>query len=241
MRARRRYHRILGIVLAFPLLWLCLTGIVLNHSAELNLDRRYLKSSFLTSFYLEAPSAEGKTASVGSRTISQWGDHLFLDAALLPFSGELVGAVALGPNLLIATNEHLYLLGPQGDLIDSLDEASLPGLPIEALQAKPLRLLKTREGVFEFDEELLEFRPRDSADLATVALSALTQERRGDLQKTLAAETPVSYNRVLLDLHKFAFLGSFGKWVLTLSTVALLVLVFTGLALSRKKRTKLSS
>ena len=238
MRTKRRFHRILGLVLALPLLWLCITGIVLNHGAELKLDQRHLTSSFFTSFYLETPSGKGLQCQVGSRQVSGWGEHLFLDAALLPFSGELVGAAALGPNLLIATPAHLYLLGPQGDIIDSLDEASLPGVPIEAIQTEPSRVLKTAQGLFQFDVELLNFSPSNSDQFAGVALVPLTKETRGELQRTLASETPISYSRVLLDLHKFSFFGGLGKWVLTISTLGLVALTCTGLALSRKKRTK---
>ncbi|MGJ8723771.1 MAG: PepSY domain-containing protein [Roseibacillus sp.] len=241
MRARRRYHRLLGLILALPLLWLCLTGVILNHSAELRLDQRYLSSPFLTSFYLEPPSEPGFRCEVGSRRISGWGGSLFLDAGLLPFSGKLVGASELGPDLLVATREHLYLLGPQGELIDSLDEASLPGIPIEAIQTEPSRTLKTAQGVFRFDEDLLEFSPQSSGVVIGARLVPLSKEDRNDLQRTLASETPISFSRVLLDLHKFAFLGGFGKWVLTLSTVGLIVVSLTGLALSRKKRTRTSS
>lgn len=240
MRARRRHHRILGIILALPLLWLCATGLLLNHGPELNLDQRHLQSRFFTSFYLEEPSAPGRRCEVGSRRISQWGEHLFLDAALLPFSGTLVGASALGPNLLIATTDHLYLLGPQGDIIDSLGEASLPGIPLQALQTSPLRIIKTAEGAFLFDDELLNFSPSDATDFPLNQLPVLTEESRRELWLTLASETPISYSRLLLDLHKFAFLGGFGKWVLTISTLGLVALTFTGLMLSRKKRTNSS-
>ncbi|MBK1835341.1 PepSY domain-containing protein [Roseibacillus ishigakijimensis] len=244
MRKRRRYHRWLGGALALPFFWLCLTGLVLNHTTELKLDQRFLRSPLLTGFYLDIPPlSSGRTLAVGSRHISQWGDTLFLDEAILPLDGTLVGAVPLGPHLLLATRENLYLLDANGQLIDSLGEASLPETPLLALQSHPRPLLQTATGLYQFDADLLDFPPaNEKSPLPPAPWQKFTALPDSDLphrlQASLAAQTPVSYYRVLLDLHNFSFLGGGGKFLLTLSTLALLALAASGLGLFRPRKNR---
>ncbi|MFC0017000.1 PepSY domain-containing protein [Roseibacillus persicicus] len=237
----RQYHRWLGLALALPLLWLCVTGVILNHSAELRLDQRTLSSPFLNRLYLDLPKRdEGKTLAVGKRQVTQWGDDLFLDEGLLPLSGELIGAISLGPNLLLGTRDHLYLLGPNGELIDSLGEASLPEHPLKALIANPEAVLVTEEGSYALDGDLLDFPAAETPGDAEPKFLSLADSEQDvlakELELTLIAQSPVSFYRVLLDLHKFAFLGGLGKWVLTLSTLGLIVLLATGLKLLKQRK-----
>ncbi len=237
MRARRRYHRILGGALALPWLWLCLTGLILNHSAELRLDQKTLRSSWLTSFYLELPApGEGFSYQAGSRTVSQWGDHLFLDQQMLPYSGELVGSIPLGPSLLIATSEHLYLLDAQSQLLDSVGEAALPAFPLQGLSTEPIPTLFAEGEAYQVTADLLDFPVSNDPPSNFPQSIPLADSLSSELQATLIAQAEVSYYRVWLDLHKFSFLGSFGKWVLTFSTVGLIILAITGVMLFRKRK-----
>ena len=141
----RSFHRWLGGIAAFFVLFLAVTGIALNHGHEWRLDQRFVSWGWLLDAYgIHAPEfADSFTA--GGHRATLLGQHLYLDERLVAADADgLNGMVALEMMLVVATGQAVLLLTREGELIVRLDLATvLPGtvqrLGIEGALYRTLR------------------------------------------------------------------------------------------------------
>ena len=184
----RRWHRYLGAVLALPLLWLCVTGLLLQHQERLGLGERRVNSAWLLERYKQIPAGEPRVAAAGRFTVANWGGLLFLDDVPVEESGHLVGAVAKPAELVVATESELLVYDAQGEFLDRLDEASLPGIPVKrlGLDAAGRVLLAVEGGATYATEDFLAFEQVPGAREARWSSVAAAPEERGRLERRLA-------------------------------------------------------
>ena len=237
-RARRwfrRGHRWIGLSLVVFVVYLSVTGIVLNHSGDLELERRYLDWPWLLDAYgLEVPTPAASFADTGHRA-TLLGERLFLDGRDTGRTETaLTGMAALGPLIVVAGEQSVYLFTDAGEFVEAIDlGSSLPG-PIErvgrtgdrAVVGSGPASLQSDADVAHFearDKESVEFwsvaTPPDAAEMA--ALEAAWRGRG------------VTVERLLLDLHSGRIARAAGPWLVDLIAVLLIVLSVSGIVLSR--------
>ncbi len=109
-----RWHRRLGVLAAFFVLVLSATGIVLNHTAELGLDRRFVDWPWLSQAYGD-DSGNLPAFQLGEHWLTRAANgRVYFDAQeVAPCSGKLVGAVAVGELLYAGCAEELLLITAQ--------------------------------------------------------------------------------------------------------------------------------
>ncbi len=129
-----RWHRRLGVLAAFFALVLATTGIVLNHSAELELDRRFVDWPWLSQAYGDG-SGDLPAFQLGGHWLSRAANgRVYFDAReVAPCSGKLVGAVASGELLYAGCAEELLLLTGGGELIESINASTGLPVPVQAV------------------------------------------------------------------------------------------------------------
>lgn len=236
-RRSRRLHRWLGLLLLVPLLTAALTGVALNHSAELGLANRHLTNSLVRNQYgmilRGYPLAFGLA---GKASAARWDSHLFFRDQILDSTENLVGAVPLRDGVSVVTEKAVHYFGLDGTLIETLDSASLPDIPIiRAGRTPALTLaLETSQGVFTADSELIGFTP--AGPETSVEWSEKVEPAKADRElweKTYLGDG-VPLDRVILDIHSGRFFGTWGKWVWDLLVFGILILSGTGLVLFLK-------
>ena len=99
----RLWHRYLGAVFALPLLWLVVSGLLLQHGERLGLTEKKVSSAWLLKRYKQIPEGIPSVTKAGRFMISGWDGEIFIDDSLLSESGTLIGAVALPGELVIST------------------------------------------------------------------------------------------------------------------------------------------
>jgi len=241
LRSLFLWHRYLGLTAAALVMVLALTGLALNHSPALGLDRQPVRSPWLLAWYGMAPPEEITAFRAGRLWLAELDGRLYVDHGRLEAvrDGEegglrLLGAVE-GPRGLVvaATARRLLLLTPEGELVEGLDEASLPG-PVRRLGVDGAGrvVLETPAGSFRADEELLNWEPvGEPADGATAVRWAEPRRLPPPLRRELLARwvPELTLERVLLDLHSGRILGAHGELVMDAAAVLLLLLALTGL------------
>ena len=228
-----RIHRWFGIgSIAFVVL-LSVTGIALNHTDDLGLDRQFLSSSWLLDWYgVEVPPPQASFGVAGHR-VSLIGERLYYDDGELTSGvSELVGAVSTPSFIAIATPSDVLLVMPDGALVERIDaESSLPN-EISGIGVSGARLVLRSGGeLLETDEYLLAFTPCFELDLADVQWSIPSAIPRDQLAvlRQLYRGRGISLERVLLDLHSGKFLTRAGSILLDVVGVLLIALSFLGI------------
>jgi hypothetical protein len=211
-RRFRRAHRWTGATLAVFVLFLTLTGIALNHSHGLGLDRKYVGWSWLLEAY---GMSERK-----------------------PYAGM----VRLESLIVVGDGDKAHVLLGTGDLVESIDlGATLPGGIERVGQVDGRVVLQSGDFLYHSDADFTNFELWDDGTPAIVSWSAEADpESEGleVLQTAWRGQGP-TIERVLLDLHSGRIFSLAGKVLMDIIALGLVLLSLSGLVLARRRNGKL--
>lgn len=232
----RKWHRWLGLLAALPVLWIALSGLMLNHAERLGFNDRMVTSAWVLRHYNQIPEGKPYAFLVGDRIITGWSGELFLDQKLLPLQGELVGAVAFKGQLIIATPEKIAVFDGSDDLLLELDDLSLPGTPVQAVEVVDEQFhLKSANQTFVLSDDFFSAE-KASIEIASVSPKELLPADEKVLTKAIHSRRGMPLSRVILDAHSGNIFGWPG-WVITdLAAVGLIILTLLGLRLYPKRK-----
>lgn len=242
-------HRRIGITVSLLLIWLSISGVLLNHSADLSLDQQRVTQGPLMSLYgMQAPEIQSY------RVRSHWLSHLggkvlyFDDWELIYCEGPVGGAVWVADMMAIACADALILATEEGVLIERLTDLPAGTLPIIRLAPAEQGLyLQTGKKTLLLDLDQLTVTPYE----ASLESTESTESTSNAIPWALAAELPdarrerllrlysgagLSWERVLLDLHSGRSLGLIGLWLLDSIAILLIILSVTGIWVWTRRR-----
>jgi hypothetical protein len=237
-----RWHRRLGLVAAVFAVLLAITGIVLNHSPALGLDRRFVSWDWLLQAYGD-DSADLPAFQVGDHWLYRAADgRVYLDAVdVAPCNGALVGAVPADGLLLAACAGEILLLSTAGELVESISTGlpePLLGLGLLSGQANEQLALQSAQGWWLADLEQMDFSQRAAGG------AFISQFAPGVLPESVRRQLPaqpqwLNWERVMLDLHSGRIAGRVGVLWVDLVGLLLASLAMSGVAmwwLHRRRR-----
>ncbi len=234
-RPRLRWHRRLGLAAAAVFVVVALTGLALNHSLTLGLQKRVLEADWLYRWYGMQPTGEPIAYALPEgRHLIGLGGSLFVDERPIGSLSQLRGAANLGSLFAAAGPREIMLLQTDGTLVERLSGDALPPGEIFSIGALSVSEGQTRLAVvtavdrFAFDEELVSWH-RLGADIVLTSTPPvqLPNGKRGAVVRAYRGDGLTLY-RVMLDLHSGRFFGQGGVLAVDLSAFALLFLTFTG-------------
>lgn len=235
-RRLARWHRVAGIIAAAFVLLLSVTGLLLNHTSDLDLDKRFVRAHWLLDWYgIGVPRAPISFA-VGEHWVSQIGSRVYFDARELGDFGALVGAVKLPHVIAVAAGGKVILLTPAGETVEVL--AGEHGVPagMRAIGSSGDSLvIRGAHGTYVTDAELTRWHRRA---VKTVRWT-VPQTAPNDLQLQLIEAYRghgLSAERVVRDIHSGRVLGRYGYWVMDVAALGFLLLAATGLWLWMRRR-----
>ena len=157
-RKSRPWHRWLGLITALPLIWVLATGVVLNHAEDWGLHEKMTTNPTVLSWYGMTPKSEPQSIELNGLKITHWDGLTFLQEEPLKLNGSFVAAIPFQQGCMVASTEEVLLFDAEGGLIETLDELSLPELPLIAVgENKQLPALKNATGWHQPDEDWIEF------------------------------------------------------------------------------------
>ena len=232
LRSLLNLHRRMGIISAFFVIVLSVTGLILHYSPNLNLDTQFIRSNLLLNWYnIEAPLVSANYA-VGNNTATHLADALYFNERRIPGSfSELVGLVVTNFGFALATSNQILLLTAEGELVEIL--GSLVGIPSGMQQigtdVNGEVYLQRPGELVRIDLNTLDTFPA-SAEVAVSwsNLSPLNSSRSELLQFDYRASL-VSWERILLDIHSGRILGSLGVIVVDVMAILFLLMAITGI------------
>jgi len=235
-----RWHRRLGLAASVFALMLALTGIVLNHSSELGLDRQYVDWDWLKRSYGDN-SSELPAYQLGENWLTRAANgKIYLDAQeIAPCNGSLLGAVADSAYLYAACTEELLIITPLGALLESVNSSTGLPTPLQGIGMTDQGVVLRSAGdgrMADIDLMTFEQRPPGGAIIQQFAAGELPDT----IHQALPAPTQwLSWERLLLDLHSGRVLGPAGVYLIDLMGVLIACLAASGIAmwwLHRRRR-----
>ena len=230
-----RWHRRMGAVAGLFVLWLAASGIALNHSATLGLDRTEISAPWLIRLYGLHPVIPDR----GFRSANHWmigtDARTVIDgrplAAALP---EPLGLVAANDLMFAANASCVTVLDAQGELVDTLRGSDLP--------LSSIRRIGQGDGVVVIaDPQDHRFASRDGLDWASysggvswAASEALPAAIRAQAAPYLRPQLPLE--RILLDAHSGRIVGHYGPLLVDAVGVIFMLIAASGLWIYLRRR-----
>ena len=237
-KSLRKLHRWAGIGAAVFVLWLAVTGLLLNHSTSLGLDSNFVDASWLLGPYGIEDPVVGPSFRAGASTVSFVEGRWYLDARPIADGlSALAGAVQFDDYIIAADTAELIVLNDGAEILERW--------PVEAEIVEPIIAIapteggvaiRTATGRYEFDWESTGIHPFVWSDaepdwaepvrVDAALVASITDDYRG---------SGVSWERLLLDLHSGRLAGLSGALVMDLAALALVVLAVSGFVLWRRR------
>jgi len=228
-----RWHRRLGLLAALFVLFLSLSGILLNHTTGLGLDRRFVDWPWLTAVYGDRSAELPAFRLAGHWLVQTAGGQVFLDTREVAHCrGKLVGALQVGQLLLGGCAEELLLVTTRGELVESVTAGTGLPVPVQSLGFLDGDVAVQVAGDWWLaDLERMEFSrraPGGGAEIEQLFPDRLPDELRRGLPMP---DRWLTWERVLLDVHSGRVLGRLGVLWVDLTGVFLCTLAMSGCAM----------
>lgn len=240
-----RWHRRIGLSIMVMVIFLAITGLLLNHSPGIGLSNKTLQSQWLLDWYgFEATAFSG--FKLGKHGLNkQWlshpgGQELFLNAEpVANCQAPLLGASRLNlykdkslqdQSLLLALcQDELVILTPEGELVEKL--SVLNGLPENTSELQVVGqevLIRSNEKILSLNIDSLETQTSQTNVKEWSQPSPLPQKLIERINQK--AELPgISMETLILDLHSGRFFGGAGVLFVDLIGLLICLLALTGL------------
>ncbi len=229
----RRLHRTLGASVAVFILFMAFSGMAINHSRDLGLDRQQVSQALLLQWYGLTEPEEFLSYAAGDNWISFAGSNAYFNGRYVSELTKGVGAVFTGEMLIAAGSNGFLLLDPQGGLIEKLPWEHPEAGPVESigLLENGSVMVKSATGSWLADAQLLQWQPADaSGGTTSPAWSDSAPEPRTIRQSVIQQYrgAGLSLERLILDLHSGRIFGPVGILIYDLLAVIVGFLAISG-------------
>ncbi len=226
----RIWHRRVGLLVAALVAVVAITGLLLNHSDRLGLDGTNIVTGWVVDWYGLTPVEDPVHFRAGEHWVSWIDGAAYANGKRVGEAGGTArGAVAFDSLVAMATSEAVIVFTSDGELVERLGVAFLPGAiaRVGTAASKDRIVIRTPAGQYASDSDLLAWSPFGDEVVWSQAGTPTDVVLERQLAAYRGQGLPLS--RVLLDLHSGRLFGSVGAAVMDAAAILLLVLVATGI------------
>lgn len=230
----RRNHRTIGVVAAVFVIFMVISGLLLNHSNDLGLDKRHVSRPLVLDWYGLGGPEQIYSFVVGDEWLSIAGSQIYLNDRNAATLASGVGAVLSGDMLIVAGYEELLLLSRAGDLIErqAWNQSKNGAIESIGLINDSGVVVRTTKALWVADAQLLNWQSYE--ELEEIPVWSIAVNTPPALQQGIENKyrgDGLSLERLLLDLHSGRVFGTIGIVVYDLLALALGFLAVSGLIL----------
>jgi len=236
IRHLREWHRKLGIIAAFFIIFLSISGVALNHTTLLSLAHQPISNLWLLDHYGISPPSDVRFYQQNSLQVTN--NFIWLNSKLLQEStSNIVAATLISPVqnskdhiILVVSRDQISLFNQQGDLIDQLGKEL--GIPqnINALSVNKNNIIvKTPAGYFQTKTDFFEWHNVTFVDEPNW-IKPIEVSKKAMRQAALIYRSQfLTLERIILDAHSGRIFGLFGVIFMDAVAVLLILLSLSGI------------
>ena len=217
-----RWHRRLGLSAAVLLIWLAVSGVLLNHTSYFNLASIKLPVSLANTVYPVAYT-QARILETALGKIEQRDQTLYLEGqSIQGCDGQFVGAVMIAQELWLGCTNQILVLGQDGQLLESLDRFSGLKIPINKIGGCNNSVcVESNKQVFIVDAATVSWQPRQGV---VSWVSVITSDQQ------VPQLIPEVHNlqRFILEAHSGRLFGVSGVLIMDLAALAIVLLALSG-------------
>lgn len=231
LRSMYQWHRYLGVSVALFVLILSVSGIMLNHTGALALDKHFVKSNILLDWYGVYAPEKIYSYKTSQGWISQWDSHLYMDNKTLgEYSDKLLGATVYQGMLIVALERTILLFTPQGELIEILrgTQGVPAGMWAIGLGSQQQLVVNSAHGTYVADQDIVQWQHSKADSVKWSAPSQLPDSIYQIMLENYRGQG-LSMERLFLDLHSGRLFGQFGVYLVDLAGLLMMFLACSGL------------
>lgn len=238
IRRLAAFHRWAGFLACLFVLGMSVSGVILNHSVALDLDRKFVKWPWLLEWYGLGPEGEPVGYQTGDRWMVSWSGETFLNGESVAQGSELIGAGRLGKEIAAVFPREILLFDEQGGLLEEMGDAILADAEIHRAGTSGKGRLVIESG----DERYLVENARTERigpdqKVDWFRASPLPAPERQRVRQAFGGEGLPLY-RILLDLHSGKFFKSVGVFVYDAAAGLFVLLAASGIWLGIVNRNR---
>ena len=231
-------HKFTGIAVCIFLIHLSITGIFLNHTEDLGLDEKYTASPMILALYNISMPSQEESFLVDNIFISRFGDQVFMgNQPIIKSESPIMGAAFSNQILAIALANEMVLLTQEGELIERISStAELPENIQKLGVSEDILYLKTPNKLWQSSDQAQAWELSDS-NFNDWSNEVIMPDQQTKQIEMYFSGKGVSLEQFFLDLHNGNIIKGFGKWLLDIIAIFLLLISISGVWIwLRKKR-----
>jgi len=236
IRHLREWHRKLGIIAAFFIIFLSISGVALNHTTLLSLAHQPISNLWLLDHYGISPPSDVRFYQQNSLQVTN--NFIWLNSKLLQEStSNIVAATLISPVqnskdhiILVVSRDQISLFNQQGDLIDQLGKEL--GIPqnINALSVNKNNIIvKTPAGYFQTKTDFFDWHNVTFVDEPNWIKPIEVSEKAMRQAALIYRSQFLTLERIILDAHSGRIFGLFGVIFMDAVAVLLILLSLSGI------------
>ncbi len=223
------WHKRLGLAGLILLFILAITGIMLNHTEDFQLNKLSIKSDILLDWYGINPRGKPTSYKLNDIWITQWDQQLFLNGKTLFTHSERLQGIAVANDIIaIALQHHVLLIDTDGEVIEFISvKTSAPIQKIGNIDDK-IALLDKEEQFYLSNTQLTSWKPADIIPNITWSKNTLINKSQINNLKTAFRGDGLNLEKFILDLHSGRIFNA--RWGLYIMDAAAILMMLLGIS-----------
>ncbi|MBL1143021.1 MAG: hypothetical protein HND53_13410 [Proteobacteria bacterium] len=233
----QKWHKKFGVISALFVIFLAASGIILNHSQQLNLNTNYIQNEWLLALYDIKPANDPVGFVSNNLWSVQVGERLYFDKKEIAKDVSMLkGLIKISDIYVVAYDAQLTLLTPQGEVIEHLSGAvGVPaGMQNIGVDEQSNVIIKAAHGYYRVDLDVLEWKEFDSLDASWSTPGIIPENIKDDLLKKYRG-FGLTLERVLQDFHSGRIVGQWGVYIVDFIAILFLILALSGVWMWSKR------
>jgi len=226
----QKWHKNFGVCSALFVIFLAASGILLNHSQQLNLNSSYIQTEWILDLYQINPATDPIAFKTDNAWAVQIGERLYFNQhEIAKDVSELKGLIKINDLYIVAYDGSLTLITLEEEVVENLaGAAGVPaGMRTIGYDEQGNVVIKAAHGYYQVNLDELEWEEFDHLDASWSESSALPENIKSVLLKQYRGKG-LTIERVLQDFHSGRIVGQWGIYVVDFIAILFLILAFSG-------------
>jgi len=219
-----KFHRYTGLCVAIIIILLSVTGIILNHTEDLELDSHYVKCTAILDWYGIKPPKTDIAFTSNNHWIIQAGEHVYFETKqLLKTSDTLIGVVYTESFFLLGFTHSIIMVSPEAEIIERI-EKPLTKIGIDSNSSV---FINSEDRTLYSNDALLSWKETDQKPPKWSKPSEIPPDLNQHISN-LTRNNILPYERLLLDIHSGRFFGAYGVIIFDIAGILFILLAISG-------------